>query len=63
MAKTHSDIKKRTDLYLKAQSIFHEEVPWVPIAHAKVFRAMAPNVSGYKISPLGGDIFTWVELK
>lgn len=63
MAKTHSDIKKRTALYLKAQSIFHEEVPWVPIAHAKVFRAMAPNVSGYKISPLGGDIFTWVELK
>lgn len=62
-AKRHSDIKTRSSLYLKAQKIFQDELPWVPIAHAKVFRAMAPNVTGYKISPLGGDIFTWVDLK
>lgn len=62
-AKKHSDIQTRSSLYLKAQKIFHQELPWVPIAHAKVFRAMAPNVSGYKISPFGGDIFTFVELK
>lgn len=62
-AKKHSDLETRSSLYLKAQKIFQDEVPWVPIAHAKVFRAMAPNVTGYKISPLGGDIFTWVDLK
>ena len=55
--------EKREKLYKKAQEIFHNEVPWVPIVHSKVYRAMSKKVSGYKIDPLGGDIFTHVELK
>lgn len=62
-AKLTTDIQKRTSLYEKAQEIFKSEAPWVTIAHSKVFRAMAKNVSGYKIDPLGGDIFKHVELK
>ena len=62
-AKSLNDQSKREKLYLKAQKIFHEQLPWVPLAHAKVYRAMAKNVDGYKISPFGGDIFTFVSLK
>ena len=62
-AKTLSDHKKREDLYRKAQIIFKQQAPWVPIAYAKVFRAMSKNVEGYEIHPFGGDIFHTVDLK
>lgn len=62
-AKMISDIKERTKLYRKAQEIFHNKLPWVPIAHSKIFRAMNPDVVGYKMDPLGGDIFKTVDLK
>lgn len=62
-AKLTTDVAKRSQLYLKAQKIFHDLAPWVPIAHSKVFRAMSKSVSGYQIDPLGGDIFKKVELK
>tara|TARA_B100000925_G_scaffold291208_1_gene278468 strand:+ start:872 stop:2449 length:1578 start_codon:yes stop_codon:yes gene_type:complete len=55
--------KEREKLYKKAQEIFHKEVPWVPIVHSKVYRAMSKKVNGYTIDPLGGDIFTDVEMK
>ena len=55
--------KERVKLYKKAQEIFHQEVPWVPIVHSKVYRAMSKKVNGYTIDPLGGDIFTDVEMK
>ena len=55
--------KERTVLYKKAQKIFHEQAPWAPIAHSTIFRAMSNKVKGYKIDPLGGDIFKTVELK
>ena len=54
---------EREKLYKKAQEIFHNEVPWVPIVHSKVYRAMNKKVKGYTIDPLGGDIFTNVEIK
>lgn len=62
-AKLTSNIEKRTKLYAQAQEIFKTEAPWVPLAHATVYRAMAKNVSGYKISPLGTESFYPVELK
>ena len=54
---------KRSELYVKAQRIFNKQAPWAPIAHSKVFRTMSNKVTGYKIDPLGGDIFTKVDLK
>ncbi len=62
-AKTTTNINKRTKLYKEAQNIFYQRAPWVPIAHSTIFRAMKNNVKGYKIDPLGGDIFTHVSFE
>jgi len=62
-ARVETDQKKRAKLYQKAQEIFHQEVPWVPLAHAVVFKAMAPKVAGYKLSPLGTEQFYLIDLK
>jgi len=62
-AKLTTDVEQRTSLYKKAQKLFKEQAPWVPIAHSVVFRAMSKNLAGYKIDPLGHDIFKYVELK
>lgn len=62
-AKQITDQKRRTDLYKKAQVIFKEQAPWVTLAHAKVYRAMSKNVTGYQMHPFGGDIFHTVDLK
>ena len=61
-AKTKLQQKTRRQLYSKAQEIFKAKAPWVPIAHSIIFRAMAKNVEGYKIDPLGSDIFSSVYL-
>ena len=62
-AKRITDVSERTKLYRQAQVIFKDQAPWVPIAHSTVFRAMAKNVKGYVIDPLGGDIFDKIELE
>ena len=62
-AKATPDQKKRAQLYSEAQKIFKSEVPWVTLAHAKVFRAMDKNVEGFKMSPFGTDYFYGVSLK
>jgi len=62
-ARLISDQKKRSEKYLAAQKIFDEEKPWSPIAHSMVFRAMSTKVHGYVMDPLGGDIFTNVQLR
>ncbi len=61
-AKRTTDLTERTSLYEKAQLIFNKEVPWAPIAHSIIYRGMRKNIKGYKIDPLGGDIFKWVEI-
>jgi dipeptide transport system substrate-binding protein len=62
-AKITPDTKKRTAQYKEAQKIFKTEAPWVTIAHSTVFKAMAKNVKGYKIDPLGHDVFTTVTVE
>jgi len=62
-AKQLSDAKKRTTLYEKAQTVFKDQAPWVTLAHAKIFRAMSSNVSGYTLHPLGTENFEAVDLK
>jgi len=58
-----NDVALRTKMYKKAQRIFKKEAPWVPIAHSVVYRAMLNEVQGYKLSPLGHDIFSNVKLE
>jgi dipeptide transport system substrate-binding protein len=62
-AKLITEQQKRTKLYIQAQRIFKEAAPWAPIAHSKVFRTMSNKVKGYKLDPLGGDIFTEVDIQ
>lgn len=62
-AKQMTNLQKRTELYKKAQVIFKEQIPWVTLAHAQVFRAMSSQVSGYTIHPFGGDLFEKVDIK
>ncbi|HJR22273.1 MAG TPA: ABC transporter substrate-binding protein [Dongiaceae bacterium] len=61
-AKQISDVEKRTELYQQAQAIFHEDSPWVPIAHSVVHMPMSKKVSGYKVHPLGTHIFEGVDI-
>jgi len=61
-AKSLTSIKDRENLYKKAQIIFNKEVPWAPIAHAKVFRALRSNVKGYEMSPFGTESFYEVSV-
>ncbi len=58
-----ADVGKRTELYKQAQVIFHEEAPWVPIAHSVVYMPMSKKVKGYKIHPLGTHIFEGVDIE
>lgn len=62
-ARVLSDVKARTVEYLKAQKLFVEKTPWVPLAHAMVFRGLAKNVEGYRISPLGTEDLYPIDLK
>ena len=62
-AKRSHDIQERITLYKKAQNIFHQESPWVPLVHSIVYRAMNKSVFGYKIHPTDRDIFTFINIK
>ncbi|MGH6925536.1 MAG: ABC transporter substrate-binding protein, partial [Propylenella sp.] len=62
-AKQVSDRAKREALYRRAQEIFHEQAPWVPLAHSVVLMATRANVTGYKMDPLGRQLFEGVDLE
>jgi dipeptide transport system substrate-binding protein len=62
-AKQTSDRATREALYRKAQEIFHQQAPWVPLAHSVVMMATRANVTGYKMDPLGRQPFEGVDLK
>ncbi len=62
-AKATSDVAKRTELYKQAQVIFHDQAPWVPIAHSLVSMPMSKKVKGYKVHPLGTHIFEGVDIE
>ncbi|MAV91637.1 MAG: ABC transporter substrate-binding protein [Bdellovibrionaceae bacterium] len=53
--------KSRTAHYKKAQKIFAKELPWVPLAHARVYRAFSKKLKGYKIHPIGVEEFYPLE--
>lgn len=55
---------QRTKLYEEAQVIFHEQVPFVPIATAFSYRGMSKKVKGYKMAAVGvNDYFDTVDLE
>ncbi len=62
-AKRTPDVPVREKLYREAQQIFHDQEPWVPIAHSVVFMATRAEVTGFVIDPLGRHPFDGVDLK
>jgi dipeptide transport system substrate-binding protein len=54
---------ERTKLYEQAQIIFHDQVPWVPIAHSVVYQPVSKKVVGFKIDPFGRNIFYPLDMK
>lgn len=54
--------EERTKLYEEAQVVFKREAPWATIAHSVVYMPMSTKVTGYKMDPLGGHIFSGVDI-
>ncbi|ESR22624.1 ABC transporter substrate-binding protein [Lutibaculum baratangense] len=61
-AKVAPSRAEREELYRKAQVIFHDEAPWVPLAHSVVFLGARKAVTGFKMDALGRNIFEGVDL-
>lgn len=57
------DMKKRAELYEKAQVVMKEETPWYTIAHSLQVAAERKNVEGFKLSPLAYHDFSEVDKK
>lgn len=54
-AQSETDENVRNDLYKQAQTIIHEEAPWVPLAHSTPLLAAKAGVKGFKPHPTGSD--------
>lgn len=62
-AKATADQAQRDTLYRQAQVIFHEEAPWVPIAHSVVTVPAKDSVKDFVLYPTGKRMFkhVWLE--
>ncbi len=62
-AKETFDQPTRTRLYEQSQVIFHEEAPWVPLAHSVVTVPVRTSVQDFVIYPTGKRVFqrVWLE--
>jgi ABC-type transport system substrate-binding protein len=52
-ARMESASQMRDALYRRAQALFQEEMPFVPLYHASVFTARRPAVKGLVVGPTG----------
>ena len=62
-ARATTDKTKRTSLYKEAQQIFHKDVPWVPMAHAKQILVVNKQVKNLTLNPLNWKYFRNVTLE
>jgi ABC-type transport system substrate-binding protein len=62
-AQSITDPAKRTELYKKAQAIFHRDAPWVPLAHAKQIVIINKKIKNLKLHPTTWKYFRqiWLE--
>jgi peptide/nickel transport system substrate-binding protein len=54
------DKAKRASNYLRAQEIFHEEVPWVPLAHSTIVRIYNKRLHEVPLRPNGLNSFQMI---
>jgi len=62
-ARSVTDNAERTRLYQQAHEVFHEQVPWVPLAHPKLFNVRLKNVQGYVINPMTNNNFATTRVE
>ena len=62
-ARAITDPAERSALYERAQAVFHEDQPWISVAHPKLFNARRSNVEGYILSPLTNNNFATTQVK
>ena len=62
-ARTSTDMEQRISLYQKAQRIFHNDAPWVPLAHAQRVLVVNKKVKNLKLHPLNWKYLRqiWIE--
>ena len=51
-ARSTTDKQKRIKLYQEAQQIFHQDVPWVPLAHAEQALVINKKIKHINLHPL-----------
>ena len=57
-----TDKAERTKLYVAAQKIVDDQVPWLNVAHSTVFEPVRKEVTGYTVSPVGAHEFQNVDV-
>ncbi len=62
-ARSTNDQAERTKLYMQAQKIFADQLPFSPIAHSIVYQPVSKRVTGMVIEPFGDVRFTGVSIK
>jgi ABC-type transport system substrate-binding protein len=62
-AKIITNKDEREKLYMKAQEIFHQDIPWVPIAYSIVVEPVRKEVMDFALDPVGSRRFFKVWLK
>lgn len=55
--------EQRLKIYREAQEIFHQQAPWVPLAHSLWAQPLHKSVEGFVMDAFGGNRFHGVDLK
>nr|WP_269049368.1 ABC transporter substrate-binding protein [Sporosarcina sp. G11-34] len=61
-ARVTFDHEERINLYKEAQEIFHEDVPWLPIANTTSPIGLADYVGGFEAHPMENDDYAKIYL-
>ena len=61
-ARIETKMDARTQLYKQAQALFHHDVPWVPLAHAKQIVIAHKSVRQLKLHPISFKYLRHVEI-
>ena len=61
-ARREPEQSKRAGLYRQALAIFHEQAPWIALAHPKQFAALRKGIEGFLLSPMGSNNYSRVKM-
>lgn len=62
-AQVEMDQDVRTELYMQAQEIIHEDAPWLPIAHTTPALAAKSSIVNYVPHPTGSEPFNLIDIQ